>query len=116
MELFASDKCCGCGDADVELWFVDGDWFCRNCLWDRFYTFTGGCLYCAFNWERFMNRYPDGYIQLKKLFRHEPTTGENHVEEFVSENLEDYCDWALDFGDNERMIATTFKEVERMKQ
>lgn len=115
MELFASDKCCGCG-ADGELWFVDGDWYCRSCLWDRFYTFTGGCLYCAFNWEQFMNRYPDGLEQLKHLFRHEPTTGENHVEEFVSENLEDYCDWALDFGDNERMIRSTFQEVERLKQ
>lgn len=116
MDLSFSNHCHGCGAKYVEdqLLFVDGEYWCRSCLWDRFYTKIGGLFYCAYNWEQFMNQYPDGMDQLRQIFRKEPLTGANRLEEYVSENLEDYCDYILDFGDNERLIKATFDEIRRL--
>ena len=116
MDLCLSNSCAGCGAKyiDEQLWFVDGDWFCRECLWDRFYTFLGGSLYCVSRWDSFTERYPDGLDQLIHLFRQEQTTGEDHIEEFVSENLEDYCDWISDFSNNERLVKATFEQIRRL--
>lgn len=116
MVLSLSSKCAGCGTkyVDDQLWFVDGDWFCRDCLWDRFYTKVGGLFYCSYFWDRFVERYPDGLEQIRHIFRNEPTTGDDHVEEFISENLEHYCDWVIAFGNNESLVKATFEKIGRI--
>ena len=116
MDLSFSNHCHGCGTKYVEdqLLFVDGEYWCRSCLWDRFYTKIGGLFYVAYNWDQFIDRYPDGEEQMKKIAKLEPITGNDRFEEYVSENLEDYCDFILDFGDNERLIRTVLDAVGRL--
>lgn len=116
MELSFCETCSQCGTKYIEdqLYFVNGEYYCRRCLWDRFYTKIGGLLYCAFCWEWFMENYPDGFEQIRHIFRNELPTGEDHVEEFVSENLEDYCDFVTEFGNSERLIQFTFGEIRRI--
>lgn len=116
MELSFCSTCSQCGAKflNKNLFFVDGEYFCRNCLWERFYTKLGGMYYCVHNWEQFMEKYPDGLAQIRHILRNEQTTGDDHIEEYVSENLEDYCDFILDFSNNERLIRTVFAEIGRL--
>lgn len=51
---------------------------------------------------------------MKRIAQKEPINGNDRFEEYVSENLEDYCDFILDFGDNERLIRTVLDAVGRL--
>ena len=90
-----ADRCEHCGRAADVLSFVGGDWWCRNCLWENFYDFDHAVNYCIVHQDDFCEAYPEGYDWLRRVLKDGTNQGENHVEEFISENLEDFADWCM---------------------
>lgn len=90
-----ADTCEHCGRVKNDLSFVGGDWWCRSCLWEAFYDIDHAVNYCITHMDPFCESYPDGYYWLLNLLKTGEDQGEDHVEEFVSENLADYADWCM---------------------
>lgn len=97
MALFrCEDHCIQCGKNKREMSFVGGDWWCRDCLWKIFYQWDAAVNYCLLHREDFCEDYPEGENWMHRMLMTGETDGESHVEEFISENLEDYCDWMME--------------------
>ena len=87
--------CENCGRVADDLTLIGNNWYCRNCLWELFYDVDHAVNYCITHMDPFCEAYPEGYYWLMRLLKTGKDQGENHVEEFISENLADYCDWVI---------------------
>ena len=91
------DKCCRCGRSGswTSLSFVNGEWWCRSCMWTQ-YTYDSAINYILINKEDFADDYPDGFDYLWDLLEgKEHDKADDRTEEYISENLEDYVDWLM---------------------
>lgn len=87
--------CICCGQNKNEMTFLGGDWWCRSCMWAEFYDEDLAFNFVLINRDLFCERYPDGDDWIHRFTTTGDESGESHIEEFISENLEEYCDWCL---------------------
>jgi hypothetical protein len=105
-----ADRCESCGRVAENLTLIGSNWYCRGCLWEKFYDMDHAVNYCIINMDKFCERYPEGYYWLLNLLKTGEDQGEDHVEEFVSENLADYADWVIG-----NPVIITMQDIRRGK-
>lgn len=87
--------CVRCGSNKWEMSFVGGDWWCRSCLWAEFWNEDLALNYVIIHRDDFCERYPEGENALHRFLMTGEEREDNFIEEFISENLEDYADWCM---------------------
>lgn len=88
-----NDGCWICHRTE-DLSLVNGEWWCRRCLFDEFYDLDKGINYTLQHLDLF-DKYPDGVEALWNWLNKGTPMISTRIEEFISENLEDFSEWVM---------------------
>lgn len=84
---------CKCGKAGES--YVNGEWWCRNCLFGEYFNLEQAVMYTLLHLHEFGDTYPDSLSWLWKWLRDEASLDAVPMEEFISDHLEDYAEWCM---------------------